>query len=124
MHGVSPLQSLDPEKYDNKIPHTVALKRVTESTRQKDAKKKLTNLGEDIESSPVPRKVLERECSGHRPVHQEFPWWGEGPNSIKNRSQDMTMLGLTVEFDLFSGMQGYCMGPVAMPWWAVWGAWS
>ena len=46
---LSPLQSLDPDEYDKKkIPHTAALKRVTKSTRQKGAKKKLTNLGEDI----------------------------------------------------------------------------
>jgi hypothetical protein len=70
VHGVSPLQSLDPDEYDKtKIPHTEALKRVTESTRQKDAKKKLTNLGEDIGSSPVASKVLRRECLGHHPVH-------------------------------------------------------
>lgn len=43
MHGVSPLVSLDPDEYDKKIPHTAALKRVVESTRQKDAKRKLTN---------------------------------------------------------------------------------
>lgn len=80
MHSVCvcPLHSLDPDEYDKKIPHTAALKRVTEPTRQKDAKKKLTNLGEDIESSPVASKVLERECSGHRPVHQESHGGGRG----------------------------------------------
>ena len=64
MVSVSPLQSLNPDEYDKKTPHTAALKRVTELTRQKDAKKKLTRQAsgegerEDIESSPLTSKVL------------------------------------------------------------------
>lgn len=70
MVSVSPLQSLDPDEYGKKITHTTALKRVTESTRQKDAKKKLTRQAsekggrEDIESRPVTSKVESTGCSG------------------------------------------------------------
>lgn len=68
--SVSPLQSLDLDKYDKKIPHTTALKRVAESTRQKDAKKKLTRQAsekggrEDIGSRPVTSRVESTGCSG------------------------------------------------------------
>lgn len=107
--------SFDPDEDDKKIPHTAALKRVTEPTRQKRREeRKLTNRGEDIvgSSQSATSRVLQRDCSGHLPVHQEFPWWGEGPNSIKIRSHDMTMLGLAQSLICFQACRDASMGRV------------
>ncbi|KFY25474.1 hypothetical protein V493_04613 [Pseudogymnoascus sp. VKM F-4281 (FW-2241)] len=67
--------SFDPDEDDKKIPHTAALKRVTEPTRQKRREeRKLTNRGEDIVGSSNHKEAggLPAQSAGRKRVEREM----------------------------------------------------